>query len=96
MSIKKSGKKDDIKSLSVKKNFLPMINKMNQMVNSDKKNMFPDINIEENSNDGMSVVSEDNTKADKYPKNIDQEWNTGATKRNDSRTKSRPNVTSKV
>ena len=64
MSIKKSKEKDDYKNLSVKKNFLPMINKMNQMVSSDKKNIFPDINIEENSNDGMSVVSEDNVKAD--------------------------------
>ena len=56
MSLKNT--KENFKSLNVKKNFLPNINKSNQIKDFDKKGIYPDINIQENPL-GMSIITED-------------------------------------
>jgi hypothetical protein len=56
MSIRNS--KGNFKSLNVKKNFLPNINKNNQIKGSDGRGIYPDINIQENPL-GMSIITED-------------------------------------
>ena len=57
MSIRNT--KENFKSLNVKKNFLPNINKSNQIKDFDKKGIiYPDIKIQENPL-GMSIITED-------------------------------------
>lgn len=71
--------------MSIKNNFLPQANKMNQLNSSEKKKQFPDLNLEENYINGMNIVDEAEEINGSKKKNANNKieniysdnWNTG-------------------